>query len=87
MSISSLGRGTGFVGVGEDSGDSPVMYTQRDGKLNAGYFVDRDNTFTAQVELVNYNKETKNVSITYDLEWAVSFGQVCSTRTVKVRWD
>jgi len=70
MSVSSMGRGTGFVGVGEDSGDSPVMYTQRDGKINAGYYVDTGNTFTAQVELVNYNKESKNVTINYDLEYA-----------------
>jgi len=69
MSISSMGRGTGFVGVGEDSGDSPVMYTQRDGKIDAGYFVEQADQFTAQVELVNYNKTPQNVTITYDLEY------------------
>jgi hypothetical protein len=70
-SVSSLRPGsTGFVGVGEDSGDNPVLYTQSDGQLDAGYWVKKGDTFDATVVLVNYNKEAKNVLITYDLEWA-----------------
>jgi len=71
-SVSSMGSGTGFVGTGEDSGDSPVLYTSRDGKANAGYFVEKGDSFMAMVELVNYNKEAKKVLITYDLEWLPS---------------
>ncbi|KAF2400595.1 hypothetical protein EJ06DRAFT_397833 [Trichodelitschia bisporula] len=68
-SVSSMGSGTGFVGTGEDSGDVPVLYTSRDGKANAGYHVGQGDAFMAMVELVNYNKEAKQVYITYDLEW------------------
>jgi len=69
-SISSLGSGTGFVGTSEDAGDHPVMYTQRDGKSDAGYWVQKSDSFVATAELVNYNKEPQKVYLTYDLEWA-----------------
>jgi hypothetical protein len=71
FSVSSLRPGsTGFVGVGEDSGDHPVLYTTSDGSLDAGYHVKKGENFEANVVLVNYNKEPKNVLITYDLEWS-----------------
>lgn len=59
----------GFVGVGEDSGEEPVFYTQRDGKSSAGYWVGPTDVFLANVVLVNYNKEDVQVSVAYDLEW------------------
>jgi hypothetical protein len=71
FSVSSLKPGsTGFVGVGEDSGDHPILYTTSDGSLDAGYHVKKGENFEANVVLVNYNKEPKNVLITYDLEWS-----------------
>lgn len=71
FSVSSLKPGsTGFVGVGEDSGDKPVYYTTEDGKLEAGYHVKKGDKFEANVVLVNYNKEPRNVFVTYDLEWS-----------------
>lgn len=70
-SVSSLRPGsTGFVGVGEDSGEHPVLYTTEDGKLDAGYHIKQGETFEANVVLVNYNKVPKRVLITYDLEWS-----------------
>jgi hypothetical protein len=68
-SVSALGRGTGFVGVGEDSGEEPVMYTQRNGKSSAGYWVAGGDRFAANVVLVNYNKKEAEVYVAYDLEW------------------
>ncbi|KAF2436859.1 hypothetical protein EJ08DRAFT_655026 [Tothia fuscella] len=69
MSVSGFG-GTGFVGVGEDSGEEPVLYTQRDGQSKAGYWVAENDKFMANVVLVNYNKEQKSVTVKYDLEWS-----------------
>jgi hypothetical protein len=68
-SVSAIGGGTGFVGVGEDSGDSPVYYTQRDGSSDAGYWVKAGDQFSANIVLVNYNKVDKDVYVVYDLDW------------------
>ncbi|QDS74106.1 hypothetical protein FKW77_009732 [Venturia effusa] len=71
FSVSSLRPGSsGFVGVGEDSGDHPVLYTTEDGTVDAGYHIKQGEKFEANVVLVNYNKEPKNVLVTYDLEWS-----------------
>jgi hypothetical protein len=95
MSVSGFG-GTGFVGVGEDSGDSPVLYTARDGSSKAGYWVAQGDQFTANIVLVNYNKEPKKVFVAYDLEWSaekppantkgmlVSVSQCQKSRQIKV---
>jgi len=69
-SVSGLG-GTGFVGLGEDSGNGPVLYTARDGSSKAGYWVSPGSSFTANIDLVNYSKESQTVYITYDLEWTM----------------
>jgi hypothetical protein len=68
QSVSGFG-GTGFVGVGEDSGEEPILYTQRNGQSSAGYWVAENDQFMANVVLVNYNKVPKTVYVTYDLEW------------------
>jgi hypothetical protein len=64
-----LGGGTGFVGTGEDSADGMTLYTTEDGTRNTGYHIGKGDTFTANAQLVNYNKEPKQVYLTYDLEW------------------
>jgi len=61
--------GTGFVGVGEDSANGPVLYTARDGSSNAGYWVAPGDTFIANIDLVNYKSTQQTVYIIYDLEW------------------
>jgi hypothetical protein len=63
------GGKAGFVGSSEDTGTAPYIYTTRDGKLNSGYHMSHHDTFTASVQLVNYNKVAKRVYVTYDLEW------------------
>lgn len=68
-SISSMMGGTGFVGTGEDAGDRPYLYVTPNGKSNTGFWVDKGDQFSANVQLVNYNQQTKRVFVTYDLEW------------------
>jgi len=70
-SVSALG-GTGFVGLGEDSGNGPVLYTARDGSSDAGYWVAPGDNFMANIDLVNYKSTPQTVYITYDLEWTPS---------------
>lgn len=96
MSMSGGGIGAGFIGVGEDSGKEPISYTQRDGKSDAGYWVNSGDSFIANVVLVNYNKENKVVNVTYDMEWApkkpsantkgmlISVTQCPTARTIKM---
>jgi len=66
-SVSALG-GTGFVGLGEDSGNGPVLYTARDGSSDAGYWVEKKDRFMANIDLVNYLPKQQTVYITYDIE-------------------
>jgi len=67
-SISAMG-GTGFIGTGEDAGEQTYLYTTADGKANTGFHMEKADKFLANVQLVNYNKESKKVYITYDLEF------------------
>ena len=64
-----MGGGTGFIGTGEDTGDLPTMFTSMDGTRNSGYHLNRGDSFTANVQLVNYNKAPRQVYITWDTEW------------------
>jgi len=68
FSITSFG-GTGFVGTGEDSSEGMIMYTNTNGTQDTGFHVRQTDTFFATAQLVNYNKESKDIYLTYDLEW------------------
>jgi hypothetical protein len=68
-SINAITGGTGFVGAGEDSSDGGAMYTTEDGSQNSGFHVGAKDNFVAWAQIVNYNKEAKDIYITYDLEW------------------
>jgi hypothetical protein len=83
------------VGSGEDNGHKPYLYVTSDGKSNTGYWIDQNDKFVANVQLVNYNSQPKKVYITYDLEWVpgkvgqntkgvlISISQ-CSGRSIKL---
>jgi hypothetical protein len=62
----------GFVGVGDDTGDGPVLYTTPDGQFNAGYHIGPEDNFLAWAQIVNYNKKETKVYIAYDLEYIPS---------------
>jgi hypothetical protein len=67
--IAGLLGGTAFVGTGEDSADGLSLYTSPDGTRNTGYHVGASDSFTGWAQLVNYNKDSKQVYVYYDLEW------------------
>jgi hypothetical protein len=61
--------GAGFVGTGDDNGDKPTVYTVKDGSLESGYWISPRDVFGAQIVLVNYNNQPKQVEVWYDLEY------------------
>jgi hypothetical protein len=69
MNIAGLLGGTAFVGAGEDSAEGGAIYTSEDGTRNTGYHVGAQDSFTGWAQIVNYNKEAKQVYVFYDLEW------------------
>ena len=68
VNIAGLLGGTAFIGTGEDS-NGLTVYTSEDGTRNTGYHVGAQDTFSGVAQLVNYNKEAKQVYVYYDLEW------------------
>jgi len=69
LNIAGLLGGTAFVSTGEDSAEGGQVYTSEDGTRNTGYHVGANDIFTGWAQLVNYNKESKQVYVFYDLEW------------------
>jgi len=61
--------GAGFVGAGDDNGNTPFIYTPRDGSLDSGFYVSPETGFTAQIVLVNYLDKPQQVYLNYDLEY------------------
>jgi hypothetical protein len=59
----------GFVGQGEDNGDSAIMFTSRDGSFNSGFHVDPKTQILVQSDFLNYNNHSVPVYITLDLEY------------------
>jgi hypothetical protein len=69
LNIAGLLGGTAFIGTGEDSSEGGAVYTSDDGTRNTGYHIGAKDTFTGWAEIVNYNKQAKQVYVYYDLEW------------------
>jgi len=69
LNIAGLLGGTAFIGTGEDSSEGGAVYTSEDGKRNTGYHIGARDTFTGWAEIVNYNKQAKQIYVYYDLEW------------------
>jgi hypothetical protein len=61
--------GAGFIGQGEDNGDSTIMFTSADGKYNSGFHVGTADKFLLNADLVNYNNVTKDVYLIFDIEY------------------
>jgi len=57
------------LGTGEDNADGLTLYTSTDGTRNSGFHLNKGDTFLANAQLVNYNKEPKKVYVYYDMEW------------------
>jgi hypothetical protein len=69
LNIAGLLGGTAFIGTGEDSTEGGAVYTSDDGTRNTGYHIGAQDTFIGWAEIVNYNKEPKQIYVFYDLEW------------------
>jgi len=69
LNIAGLLGGTAFIGTGEDSSEGGAVYTSDDGTRNTGYHIGAKDSFTGWAEIVNYNKQAKQVYVYYDLEW------------------
>jgi hypothetical protein len=59
----------GFVGVSDDNGNEPLIYGTKDGSIEGGYWVSKDDSFGVWADLVNLDKNPKKVYVTYDLEY------------------
>jgi hypothetical protein len=69
-SNSPLGNlGSEFVVHGEDGAAGTILFTSKDGRYNSGFFVGQNDNFMHQIDLVNYKPETRNVYVTYDVEY------------------
>jgi len=62
--------GAGFVGAGDDNGNRPWVYAPKDNTaFESGFQLSPSTRFSAQIVLVNYNKQAKTVCAAYDLEY------------------
>jgi len=59
----------GFVGAGDDNGNSPFRYYVPGESAITGYHMKPSDVFSTQVVLVNESKESKSVLLNYDLEY------------------
>jgi len=59
----------GFVGAGDDNGNSPFRYYVPGESEVTGYQMKSTDLFSTQVVLVNESKESKTVLLNYDLEY------------------
>jgi len=66
---SALMIGSEFLAQGDDNLGSAVHFTSVDGKANTGYFIGKNDKIMNQVDLVHYNEESKNIFITFDIEY------------------
>jgi hypothetical protein len=58
-----------FMGVGEDDRNGPFLYTSSDGKYDSGFHLLPSSEILFQMELVNYNDETKSLYKTIEYEY------------------
>lgn len=60
--------GSKFIGSGEDNNNVAVWYTARDGSSPSGFHIGPNDSFMANVDLVNYSAQ-KQVYLTMELEY------------------
>jgi len=62
-------RGASFVGGSEDNYAEPVMYTTKDGSMEAGYWLSPEDGVGVTLDIVRNNKAIEQLYFTYELEW------------------
>lgn len=60
---------SGFIGQGEDNGDTGIFFTNYDGSYPSGFQIGDDDKFLLQTDLVNYNTDSRTVYVTFDIEY------------------
>lgn len=63
-------RGSGFLGSGDDDGNSQTFFTTPDAKYNSGYFIGKNDDFVFTADIINITPEKQSVYVVLDLEWA-----------------
>jgi hypothetical protein len=61
--------GSEFVVHGEDGAAATILFTSKDGTYMAGFRVGPNDNFMHQIDLVNYKPETRNVYMSYEIEY------------------
>jgi hypothetical protein len=65
-----LSLGAEFLAQGEDSsGQAGILFTSADGKYDSGFYLGAGDKVMNQVDLVNYNNDTRKVFVNYDIEY------------------
>ena len=57
-----------FTNRGEDSGDTDTVFTTQDGTYNSGFHF-KNPQIAIQYNIVNYNKEKKNIFLDLEIEY------------------
>ena len=61
--------GAGFIGQGDDNGNSPIYFTTSDGKFDSGFHLGLNDNILIIADLVNYDEKSRDVYLTFDLEY------------------
>jgi hypothetical protein len=65
-----ISLGAEFLAQGEDSsGQAGILFTSADGTYDSGFHLGADDKIMNQVDLVNYNKDTRKVFVNYEIEY------------------
>lgn len=72
-------RGSGFLGSGDDDGNSHTSFTNPDAKYKSGYFIGKNDDFVIMADIVNITPQSQSVYIVLDLEWATGHNGVDAT--------
>jgi hypothetical protein len=59
----------GFAGVSDDNGNEPIVYGTKDGTIEGGYWLSKEDSIGAWADIVNLDTTEKKVYVTYELEY------------------
>jgi hypothetical protein len=59
----------GFIGQGEDDGDTGILFTSPDGSFKSGFQMGPQHKLLVQSDFMNYSNTTKDIYMTVDLEY------------------
>jgi hypothetical protein len=57
------------VGVSDDNGEEPLIYGTKDASIEGGYWMSKPDSVGVWADLVNLDKEPKQLYLVYDLEY------------------